>query len=129
MGFSREQADGTAEALAETLTAEIATKGDLAELKTELKGDIAELRADMRNEFAAVRGEIAGDRADMRSGFAAVRGEFAVVWGEFASVRAELRGDIASLRTDTAKWILSAVFVNVLAMVGLAAAIRQLARN
>lgn len=85
-GFSREQADGTAEALAETLVGEIATKSDLAELRVELRSDIAELKA-------------------------------------------ELKGDIANLRTDMAKWIISAVFVNILSLLGVVAVIWQLAHK
>lgn len=78
-GFTHDQADGAAAALAETFSAEIATKSDIAELK----GDIAKLGGD-------------------------------------------LRGEIASLRSSTAQWIISAVFINILTVIG---AVWQLAHR
>ena len=81
-GFTHDQADGAAAALAETFSAEIATKSDIAELK----GDIAKLGGD-------------------------------------------LRGEIASLRSSTAQWIISAVFINILTVIGAVAAVWQLAHR
>ena len=47
-GFGRSQATGASEALAEALVgADLATKGDIAALRTELKGDIAALRTEL----------------------------------------------------------------------------------
>lgn len=51
-GFSDEQARASAEALRAALTETVATKTDLAELKTELKHDIASLRAATRSDIA-----------------------------------------------------------------------------
>ena len=81
-GFTHDQADGAAAALAETFSAEIATKSDIAELK----GDIAKLGGDLRRE-------------------------------------------IASLRSSTAQWIISAVFINILTVIGAVAAVWQLAHR
>ena len=124
-GFSREQADGTAAALAETLTAEIATKRDLADLKAELKGDIAELRLEMRTGFASVQTEFGSVRNEMASLRAELHSEVAGLRGENAG----LRGEIAGVRTDTAKWIIGAVFINTVTAVGLVAAVWQFFRR
>ena len=103
-GFSREQADGAAEALAETFAAELATKSDLAEQRAATKNDFAELRGDM----AALRAELRSDMAELR---------------------AEFRSDVAALRSATAQWIVGAAFVNVLAVIGAVAAVWQLAHH
>lgn len=95
-GFSRDQADGAAEAIAESLSADIATKADVAEVKTE----IATLRGELHTEIASVRTDIAS-----------------------------LRGDIAGVRSTTAQWIVGAVFVNAVGMLGAVAAVWQLAHK
>ena len=48
-GFTRAQADGAAEALADSLSNEIATKSDIVAVSAE----ISELRTEMRTSFAA----------------------------------------------------------------------------
>jgi len=53
-GFTREQADGAAEALADSLSTELATKSDLAELRATLEGDLAKLGADLRTEISSL---------------------------------------------------------------------------
>ena len=112
-GFSRDQASGAAEALAETFSSEIATKSDLNEVKLELKADIAGLRAELKSEIANVKSE-----------FAAVRSEFATVRSEFATVRSE----IATVRSSVAQWMISAAFFNALLIAGGIAAVWRLAR-
>lgn len=69
---------------------ELATKGDILELKMEFKGDIASLRGELKGDIASLHGELKGDIAFLRS---------------------ELKGDIISLdskikdlRYDTLKF-------------------------
>ncbi len=69
-GFSQEHAEAAADALAEIIAEQVATKQDVKDLGSELRGEIADLRTEMRAEFAAVR-------AEMRSEFAALRAEIA----------------------------------------------------
>ena len=64
-GFSQDAAEATAEALGAVIGGEVATKADLAALRTELKADIAELRT-----------EIVGVKADIRL----LRWQIAVTW-------------------------------------------------
>jgi len=75
-GFSQEHAEAAADALAETVTDQVATKHDVGDLRVEIDA----LRTEMRSEFAAIR-------AEMASEFAAIRAEMA---SEFAAIRAEL---------------------------------------
>jgi hypothetical protein len=58
LGLPPGQADGFAEAFADTMVIELATKSDLAELR-------AELRAEFRLECERLRTDIAASRADI----------------------------------------------------------------
>lgn len=75
-GFSQEHAEATADALAEVVAGQVATKQDIGNLQTE-----------MQAEFASVRTEMDALRTEMRNEFATVRAEFRT---EIASVRAEI---------------------------------------
>ena len=58
-GFSGPQASGAAEALAEALTgADLATKGDIAALRTEIKADNAASRGELKAGNAALRADL-----------------------------------------------------------------------
>ncbi len=103
-GFTRDQAVGAAEALADAISGDLATKADIAELR----GEIATIGAELRSEIAELRTE-------SRSGVTGVRAEF--------------RSEIAALRTSTAQWIIAAVFVNIATISGAMFAVRQLAAH
>jgi predicted nucleic acid-binding Zn-ribbon protein len=64
-GFSQEHAEAAADAFAEIVTEQVATKQDIHDLQTEIDA----LRTEMRSEFAAVRSDIATLRSDMAAGF------------------------------------------------------------
>ena len=93
-GMEQPQATGVAEALAETMVVEPATRADLQHLDARLTGEIAALRSDMQRLDARLTGEIAGLRSDMQVEFAKVRGE---MQAGFASVKVELLGWILPL--------------------------------
>jgi len=103
-GFTREQADGAAEALADSLSNEIATKGDIAELRMATMGDIAELRT-----------AIAGLDGKLES--------------KLGTVEGKLSADIAFVRSSTAQWIITAVFINTAGLIGAVATVWQLAHK
>lgn len=94
---------------------EVATKSDLRELRAELKSDVAEVKAELSALRAELKSEVSGLRAELK--------------GDTRELRGELKGDIASLRNSTAQWIISAVFLNILTVVGAVAAVWQLARR
>ena len=83
--MNTEMADAMMEAMPPVDYEQLATKSDLADVRTELKADIA----DLRGEFGDLRGEFGG-----------LRGEFAELRGEFAEFRAEVSSDISELRSD-----------------------------
>ncbi len=92
-GFTREQADGAAEALADSLSNEIATKGDISELRAELRSSVGSLESRLSTEIA------------------------------------KLSTDIASVRSSTAQWIITAVFINTAGLIGAVATVWQLAHR
>jgi len=53
--------------LRDELSKELASKGDLALVKTELKGDIAELRSELKADIAELRAELKTEIAELRS--------------------------------------------------------------
>src|SRR5579875_1046706 len=101
-GFSEEQATGAAEALAELVFPDVATKADLKELETALRGEIGKLETEIRGEISGLRGEI-------------------------AAVRGELHAEIGAMSTRIAQWIVGAMLVNVFSMVAAVTAVWQLA--
>ena len=102
----RDQAHAVVDAIEHRMTAELATKADLARevglLRTETRAEFAAVRAEMAAEFAAVRAEMAAEfaavRAEMKVEFAAVRAE---MQAEFAAVRAEMKAEFAAVRAET----------------------------
>jgi len=78
-GIPAQQADDMAEALADAMQGQVATKADLQELEFRLSGEIAATRADLRQVEIRLSAEVAGVRS------------------ELTATRAELKGDIAKL--------------------------------
>ena len=76
-------------ALADSLSNEIATKTDIAAVRTEIAG---------------VRTEMTEMRAELRTSSAALD--------------ARLSTEIASVRSSTAQWIITAVFINTAGLIG-----------
>jgi ABC-type phosphate transport system auxiliary subunit len=87
-GFSQEHAEATADALADAVSEQVATKQDIRDVGTEVEA----LRSEMQAEFAAVRSE-------MQAEFAAVRSE---MQAEFAAVRSEMQAEFAAVRSEIA---------------------------
>lgn len=56
-GMPAPQAAGLAEAFAEIMVTELATKSDLRELRADLRGDIERLRGELRTEIAASKND------------------------------------------------------------------------
>src|SRR6266700_1413969 len=60
-GFTQEHAEAAADAFAEVIAEQVATKQDIRDLGVEIDS----LRTEMRNEFAAVRAEMAAGFRDI----------------------------------------------------------------
>jgi ribosomal protein L29 len=105
-GFPQKQAADTTAALAESLgeVSGLATKADLAELRTELKADMAELRAELKADMAELRAELKADMAELKA--------------DMAGLRAEIRGEL----NTHLRWIVGTI----LAVAALAVAASKL---
>ena len=146
--FTSEQAEALAEALSEASQGDLASKADfapvrteIADFKTELKTEIADVRSDLKTAIAEVRtglkAEIAGLRTGVKTEIAELRTELkteiagvsAELKTEIAGLRIELKSEIAELRTElkaeiaqtkTAllKWILGAIGLQAIVILG-----------
>jgi hypothetical protein len=120
-GFNEAQAEAVADAVREgTESADLATRGDLALMTTELRSEIAALGAELRSEIAALRSELRSETAGLGSELRA----------DIAAVRSDLRAEIATLKTELLsrmfQMVLGAVLVNAIAMAGLIFAFAKL---
>jgi hypothetical protein len=138
--FTSEQAEALAEALGEASQGDLATKTDLAgvrteiaglktELKTELAGigtEIAELRTELKSEIAGARGELKSDIAGVGTEIAELRTELktkidsvrAELKADNAELRTELKAEIAETRKDLLKWIIGAIGFQTVVILG-----------
>jgi predicted nucleic acid-binding Zn-ribbon protein len=98
--FTSEQAEALAEALGEASQGDLATKADLAGVRTE----IAELKTELKTEIAELRTEIDGVRTELKT--------------EIAELRTELKAEIAEMRTDLLKWIIGAIGFQTVVILG-----------
>ena len=103
-GMDQPQATGVAEALAETMVVEPATRADLQHLDARLTGEIAALRTDMQRLDARLTGEITGLRSDMQV--------------EFAKVRGEMQAGFASAKVELLRWILPLFLAQMALIIG-----------
>jgi ribosomal protein L29 len=79
----------------------LATKADIADLRTEMKADYADLRTEMKSDYADLRTELKGDhvslRTEIKADYVDLRTE---VKSDHASLKSELKSDIARLDAD-----------------------------
>ncbi len=81
-GMDTPQAEAVTETVRTAVVQGVATKADIADLRTEVKTDIADLRTEVKADIADLRTEVKADIADLRT---------------------EVKADIADLRTDLEK--------------------------
>lgn len=120
-GFNAQQAGDTAEALAEALSDQVASKADISELRAEVsqlatKADLAELRT----EFSQLRAELKSESSELRAELKTESSELRVeLTTEFSELRAEVRADISILKAEVAllKWLIGGVGFGVLLLI------------
>ena len=87
-GFDDPQAEAVVATVGEAIGGSIATKADIAELRTTTKADIAEVRAEITELRTATKADMTELRAEMKT--------------DIAELRAEMKTDIAQLRAEMA---------------------------
>ena len=95
-----------------------ATKEDIAELRSATKEDIAELRSATKEDLGELRTELKTDIGEVRTEIAELRTELKT---DIAELRTELKTDIAELRTDFEKFRADMTWRMVVIMGGLLA--------
>ena len=96
-GFEAQQAEAITDTIREAFTESVATKADIAEVKTE----IADLRAEVKADIAEVKTEIAGLRAEVKA--------------DIADLRAEVKADIAGIYKQL--WLVALGIVTAIAAI------------
>jgi len=110
-GMPAAQAEAIAEAEAEVLSdfvlSHLATKGDVAEIKTEiadLRSDIAEVRAELKEDIANLDARITSTNARIDALRAELKEDIASTNARIDALRAELKEDIAELRGELGRF-------------------------
>ena len=93
----------------------LATRADIAGLRTELRAEIAELRTELRAEIGELRTELRAEIGEMR---AELRAEIGEMRAGIDAWREATRADIAELHTEQArmetrliKWVVGTALV------------------
>ena len=103
-GMGEREARALAEGLDQALREEVATKTDLAAVKTELAADIAAVRTELAADIAAVRTELTAVKSELKADVSAVRVE------------------VQTVKHDMLRWMVGVAF----AQVGLTVALIRL---
>lgn len=82
VGFRREQAEAQVQLVLEAIEDEVATRSDMAEL---------------RSDFSALRGDLRKDMAELRADMSQFKGE---IRAEISEFKGEIRAEISELKTD-----------------------------
>ena len=98
-GVGEREARALAEGLDQALREEVATKTDLAAVKTELAADIAAVKTELAADIAAVRTELAADIAAVKT--------------ELRAETAAVRIDLAAVKHDMLRWMVGMAFAQV----------------
>ena len=110
VGFPDQQADALTEEVANIVTGELATKGDLSALRTEMLEKFAETDS----KIAEVRSDV----AEVKSDVARLEGKIAELQGTVASHQSAMAG----YKTGIIKWLVGIVAAVLLGCGGMTAA-------
>jgi hypothetical protein len=110
-GFTRTQADDAAEALADSLSHDMATESDIADLRVATRRDIAELHALISTQDGRLSTLIGAQDSRLST--------------QISALDRKLSTEIASVRSATAQWIITAVFIYTAGLIGARATVWQ----
>ena len=100
-GLDRKVAEAIVEGLSEADTSDLATRGDLTAVRSDVASETQSLRAEIQSAKSELRAEIQAVKAELRA--------------EIQAVKSELQLSIADTRTELLRFML----VQALAIVGL----------
>ena len=121
-GMGTSQAEAVTETIRIAVFQGVATKEDIAELRSATSEDIAELRSATSEDIAELRAETKADiaelRAETKADIAALRADLNAGLG---GLRGEMKADIGALRADFEKFRADMTWRMVVIMSGLLA--------
>ena len=112
--LSTEQAEGFASAIAEALQGDLATKGDLHALRSELRADQQEIRSDLRELELTLQAE--NRQLEQK------------LHGDMQQLEHKLRNAIEVSKNETLKWINGMIGLQTVAVLGALIAVMRFAR-
>jgi hypothetical protein len=125
-GMADDHATVIAEALAETLVIDPATRSDLARLdvslrdqmrsmRDELRGEMSALRDELRGEISALREELRGEIGDLRKDLHAEKQEVRL---ELAKLRGDMVAGFATTKVEILRWIVPLILAQMALTLG-----------
>ncbi|TNC11084.1 DUF1640 domain-containing protein [Methylobacterium terricola] len=106
--LSPDQAEGFAEAISEAVQGDLATKADVKASESALRADIKAVETSLRAEITSVE--------------TSLRAEIKVVANDLrtteATLRAEIKSQVADAKADIIKWMVGAVGLQTVAIIG-----------
>jgi septal ring factor EnvC (AmiA/AmiB activator) len=109
-----EQAEGFADAIAEAVQSDLATKSDLQATRTDLKTELQAVRTDLKAEIQTVRTEIRETELRLEA--------------KIESVKAETKAQIEASKAEILKWMFGTVGFQTILILGAVAALARFAR-
>jgi hypothetical protein len=106
-GMGEREARALAEGLDQALREEVATKTDIAAVKTGLSAEIAAVKTGLSAEIAAVRTELSGEIAAVKTELSV---KIAAVDARLTSVEHKLRVEIQTAKHDVLRWMVGMAF-------------------
>jgi F0F1-type ATP synthase membrane subunit b/b' len=123
-GFTDPQAEALTAAVQQASEgADLATKGDIAEARTELKAEITELRAEFRAEIATLHSEQRESELRLE---AKIRESELRLEAKIEAMRSDMQALKADIMNRVFGLILGALTVNIIAMIGAVFAVAKL---
>jgi hypothetical protein len=112
-GFSDARAEAVTRAVRQSQDfSDLATKSDLALMRSELHAELGEVRSELRAEIGTLRAEIGEVRGDLRVEIGEVRGELRTEAGS-------IRGTMVAMELRLIKWMIGIGIAAALAVGGM----------
>ena len=112
--LSPEQAEGFADAIAEAVQNDLATKTDIEALRLSTKADIEALRLSTKADIEAVKADIEALRLSTKS--------------DIEALRASTKADVADAKADIIKWMFGTIGFQTLIILGAVIALTRVVR-
>lgn len=90
VGFPREQAEAQVQLVIDSFQENVATKVDVAELRSDIKSEMAELRSEMAELSAELKSDMAELKVELKSDMAELRNQFAQLGSKVAELKTDL---------------------------------------